>query len=329
MNLSFLLFSGTMIMGTTLAISSSSWIMMWIGLEMNLMSFIPLMKGNNTPHESEASMKYFLTQAMASSILMMAILLTEATSTNSWLSYGMLVSALLMKMGAAPFHLWMPSVMEGLKWSMCLTLMTWQKIAPMIMMSYQIKNNMMTNAVVVASVSVGAIGGLAQTSIRKMFAYSSISHVGWMIMAMMMSSNYWTTYFLLYVSMNMAATVIFSKSETMYLEQVFNMKTKSKMKMMMFISMLSLGGMPPFMGFVPKWIIIQNMIMFQSYLLILIMVMTTLITLYMYMRMMYSSLTFSSQSTSWQNQQDNSVVTYLSMGITLLGIPLITCLNLT
>nr|ANP26549.1 NADH dehydrogenase subunit 2 [Mnais costalis] len=329
MNLSFMLFLCTLVMGTTLSISSESWIMMWIGLEVNLMSFIPMMKMNNTPYESEASMKYFLVQALASSLLMMAILSSEVISMNNIMINTILMGALLMKMGAAPFHFWFPTVMQGLSWVGCLLLMTWQKIAPMIMMSYQLAPSMLMNVIVAMSVVVGAVGGFAQTSIRKMFAYSSISHLGWLIMALMMSINYWMMYFTMYVMMSMATVAMFSKNEAFYLTQVFNMKTNSEIKMMMFIAMLSLGGMPPFTGFVPKWIIIQNMIASQMYMMTTIMVMTTLITLYMYMRLTYSALTFNTQGTYWQNQHPSNILMFMSTGATLMGIPLIACMSLT
>nr|YP_010172665.1 NADH dehydrogenase subunit 2 [Mnais tenuis]QSH89862.1 NADH dehydrogenase subunit 2 [Mnais tenuis] len=329
MNLSSMLFSCTLVLGTTLSISSESWIMMWIGLEVNLMSFIPMMKMNNTPYESEASMKYFLVQALASSLLMMTILASEVVIMNTTMLHSIMMGALLMKMGAAPFHFWFPAVMQGLSWGGCLLLMTWQKIAPMIMMSYQLKPSIMMNMIVTISVITGAVGGIAQTSIRKMFAYSSISHLGWLIMALMMSNNYWMMYFTMYVVMSAATVTIFSKNEAYYLTQVFNMKTEMGIKMMMFITMLSLGGMPPFTGFVPKWIIIQNMISSQMYMMTFIMVMTTLITLYMYMRLTYSALTFNSQGTQWQNQYPGNILMFISTGATLMGIPLIACMNLT
>nr|YP_009114110.1 NADH dehydrogenase subunit 2 [Euphaea yayeyamana]AHC02112.1 NADH dehydrogenase subunit 2 [Euphaea yayeyamana] len=328
MNLSSLLFYTTLIAGTLISISSSSWLIMWIGLEMNLMSFVPIINKDKTPYESEASMKYFLIQAMASMMLLAAVLSAEMMNDiNNWQNL-ILISALLMKMGAAPFHLWFPNVMQGLSWINCFTLMTWQKIAPMVMTSYQLFNNKFINMIIILSVIVGAVGGMNQTSIRKMMAYSSISHIGWMLTAMLMSSSYWMLYFIMYIILNMAVIMIMNKYAMFQLQQIFNTKMETTTKFTMFTGMLSLAGLPPFLGFLPKWMIIQNMIMFQEYLVIMIMVMTTLITLYFYLRMMYSAFTLSNQSGTMLNENKNKTVLMISISISLLGIPLISMINL-
>nr|YP_003875590.1 NADH dehydrogenase subunit 2 [Euphaea formosa]ADM33809.1 NADH dehydrogenase subunit 2 [Euphaea formosa] len=328
MNLSSLLFYTTLITGTLISISSSSWLIMWIGLEMNLMSFVPIINKDKTPYESEASMKYFLIQAMASMMLLAAVLSAEMMNNiNNWQNL-ILISALLMKMGAAPFHLWFPNVMQGLSWINCFILMTWQKIAPMVMTSYQLFNNKFINSIIILSVVVGAVGGMNQTSIRKMMAYSSISHIGWMLTAMLMSGSYWMLYFIMYIMLNMAVIMIMNKYAMFQLQQIFNTKMETTTKFTMFTGMLSLAGLPPFLGFLPKWMIIQNMIMFQEYLVIMIMVMTTLITLYFYLRMMYSAFTLSNQSGTMLNENKNKTVLMISISISLLGIPLISMINL-
>nr|YP_009114136.1 NADH dehydrogenase subunit 2 [Euphaea ornata]AHC02144.1 NADH dehydrogenase subunit 2 [Euphaea ornata] len=328
MNVSFLLLFTTLLTGTLISISSNSWLIMWIGLEMNLMSFIPIIYGNKTPYESEASMKYFLIQAMASMMLLMSVLSAEMmTNINSWQNM-VLISALLMKMGAAPFHLWFPNVMQGLNWINCFILMTWQKIAPMVMASYQLLNNKFINSIIILSVIVGAIGGMNQTSIRKMMAYSSISHIGWLLTALLMSEYYWMTYFIMYTILNMAVIIILNSYTMFQLQQIFNTKMEATAKFTMFTSMLSLAGLPPFLGFLPKWMIIQNMIMFKEYLTILIMIMTTLITLYFYLRMMYSAFSLSNQGSKMLNENKNKMVLMISISISILGIPLITMINM-
>nr|YP_010890409.1 NADH dehydrogenase subunit 2 [Matrona cyanoptera]UZA66666.1 NADH dehydrogenase subunit 2 [Matrona cyanoptera] len=321
MNLSLMLFLFTMIVGTTVSISSSEWIIMWIGLEVNLMSFIPIMKTSKSPYESEASMKYFIVQAMASTLLMMAVLLMEMNTQPMWVI--ILMATLFLKMGAAPFHIWYPGVMQGLSWENCIILMTWQKIAPMIMISYLMVNTLMTSIIVTMCVIVGAVGTMNQTSLRKLMAYSSISHLGWLIMSMLMSNYYWVVYFTLYSTVTIVTVTIFWSMSTFHMSQIMNKKMESKTKIVLFSSILSLGGMPPFMGFIPKWIMIQNMISSENYIMIMIMVMSTLITLYAYLRMSYSAFSLSNESLYWQMPEFNKSVMFLSMAVTLLGIPII------
>nr|QJQ37701.1 NADH dehydrogenase subunit 2 [Matrona basilaris] len=321
MNLSLMLFLFTMIVGTTVSISSSEWIIMWIGLEVNLMSFIPIMKTSSSPYESEASMKYFIVQAMASTLLMMAVLLMEMNTQPMWTIT--LMTALFLKMGAAPFHIWYPGVMQGLSWENCVILMTWQKIAPMIMISYLMVNTLMTSIIVTMCVIAGAVGTMNQTSLRKLMAYSSISHLGWLIMSMLMSNYYWMLYFTLYSTVTIVTVTIFWSMSIFHMSQIMNKKMESKTKIVLFSSILSLGGMPPFTGFIPKWIMIQNMISSENYIMIMIMVMSTLITLYAYLRMSYSAFSLSNEGLYWQMPEFNKSVMFMSMAATLLGIPII------
>nr|YP_009454585.1 NADH dehydrogenase subunit 2 [Atrocalopteryx melli]AUG33607.1 NADH dehydrogenase subunit 2 [Atrocalopteryx melli] len=321
MNLSLMLFLCTMMVGTTMSISSSEWIVMWIGLEVNLMSFIPIMKTSKSPYESEASMKYFIVQAMASTMLMMAVLLLKMNDHPMWVVT--LMTALFMKMGAAPFHIWYPGVMQGISWVNCIILMTWQKIAPMIMISYLMKNNLMTSIIVAMCVIAGAMGTMNQTSLRKLMAYSSISHLGWLIMSMLMSNYYWMLYFMLYSTMTIITVIMFWNMSLFHLPQIMNKKMESKTKIVLFSSILSLGGMPPFTGFAPKWVLIQNMINSENYIMIMIMVMSTLITLYAYLRMTYSAFSLMNQSMYWQMSDLNKSMSFMMMATTLLGIPII------
>nr|QHZ87418.1 NADH dehydrogenase subunit 2 [Platycnemis phyllopoda] len=327
-NLSKLLFLTTLVMGTLITITSKSWVLMWIGLEMNLLSFIPMMSSNKNPYENEAAMKYFITQAMASLILLASVLSSCMFEINYLLINSVLLSSLFTKMGASPFHLWFPMVMQGMTWKNAFILMTWQKIAPMMMMAYQLQNNMLTNFVILMSVIVGAMGGFNQTSLRKLMAYSSIGHLGWLILAMLMGIKYWFIYFTVYTVLIIAVMIILSMNSLFYLPQIFLLKQKSYNKMILFISMLSLGGMPPFLGFLPKWMIIQNNAENENFIMITIMVMVTMITLFYYLRMMYSAFTFYNQTTIWENSSKSLTLMTLSMSISMMGIPIMCYVNL-
>nr|YP_010024735.1 NADH dehydrogenase subunit 2 [Pseudothemis zonata]QOQ35025.1 NADH dehydrogenase subunit 2 [Pseudothemis zonata] len=322
-NLSNFIFLMTLISGTIISISSSSWLGMWIGIEMNLLSFIPLMNKNKTPYETESSMKYFLVQAMASIIFLMGILTSEMNNFSMSIQPSYLIStALLMKMGAAPFHFWFPGVMEGIDWVNCFILMTWQKLAPFILISYKLMNNMIISTIFL-STFIGSIGGLNQNSLRKIMAYSSISHLGWMLSAMLISNNMWLMYFLIYMLLNLAMIFLFHSQDTFYLSQSFFIKYKPLMKFSMMISMMSLAGLPPFLGFLPKWIVIQNLMLNEMYIMTLFMVMTTLLTLYFYMRVMFSSFMFMNQELKWISNENNSSITSISMMLSIAGIPIL------
>nr|UQJ73577.1 NADH dehydrogenase subunit 2 [Diamesa sp. 7XL] len=299
-----LLFFITLMSGTLITISSTSWFGAWMGLEINLLSFIPLMMNTNNLLSSEASLKYFLTQALASSILLFGVIfffMLSNWSNPSLVTYTnlLIASSLLLKSGAAPFHFWFPSVMEGLSWNNSLILMTWQKIAPMILLSYCLNNNFFI-IVIVLSIFIGSLGGLNQTSLRKLMAFSSINHLGWMVAGMMNSENLWMIYFMFYSFLSMAIIFMFNNFKLFNINQMFGLfNSNSIVKFLMFLSLLSLGGLPPFMGFLPKWLIIESLIGMNMFFLLTLMVTFTLITLFFYLRICYAAFLLNHNENNW------------------------------
>nr|YP_010952515.1 NADH dehydrogenase subunit 2 [Sataspes xylocoparis]WMQ52770.1 NADH dehydrogenase subunit 2 [Sataspes xylocoparis] len=292
----FILFFSTMI-----SISSNSWFGCWIGLEINLLSFIPLISISNNLLSSEASLKYFLTQSIASMNFLFSILikmtLMKNFEFNNFISI-MINSSLLMKMGAAPFHFWFPNITEGLSWFNNFILMTWQKITPMILLSYYF-NMYFMYIIIIINVMIGAIGGINQTSLRKMMAFSSINNLGWMIFSIMISENLWMFYFIMYSFLISIMFLFFYNLNMFFINQLFINNMNFMIKMNLLINFLSLGGLPPFIGFLPKWIIINFLMMNKLYLLTFIMVMSSLITIFFYIRIIYSSFLFNYFKMKW------------------------------
>nr|QXG19256.1 NADH dehydrogenase subunit 2 [Drosophila heteroneura] len=325
-NSSKILFTTMMIIGTLITVTSNSWLGAWMGLEINLLSFIPLMSDNNNFKSTEASLKYFLTQALASITLLFAVILLmlknnlNSEINESFISMIML-STLLLKSGAAPFHFWFPNLMEGLTWVNALMLMTWQKIAPLMLISYLNLKNLLVISVIL-SVIVGAIGGLNQTSLRKLMAFSSINHLGWMLSALTISESVWMIYFLFYSFLTVILTFIFNVFKLFHLNQLFSWFFQNKiLKFTLFMNFLSLGGLPPFLGFLPKWIVIQQLTFCNQYFQLLILLTSTLITLFFYLRICYSTFMLNYTENSWMmNSQINNFNMNLYLITTFLSI---------
>nr|URX52994.1 NADH dehydrogenase subunit 2 [Glyptotermes sp. 8 AB-2022a]URX53007.1 NADH dehydrogenase subunit 2 [Glyptotermes sp. 8 AB-2022a] len=313
-----ILLSFTLVGGILISISSNSWLGAWMGLEINLMSFIPLMSSQENIYTTEASLKYFLVQALASSSLLflvvMKTLLNQTILTSNLHSYAMM-TPLLMKMGAAPLHWWFPSVMEGLSWSNCLLLMTVQKSTPMMLTSYLVKMNSPTLFIILLSVTMGALGGMNQTSLRKILTYSSINHTGWMLMAMLGSNKLWLLYFTVYSLLTSTVTFIAKSHNISFVNQSMTMNKSTATKFMLFTTLLSLGGLPPFIGFLPKWVTIQLMITNNMGFMMTVMVVTSLITLYYYLRVCYSSFIILYEEMKWSmwSTTNNKNVLYATM----------------
>nr|QIC19201.1 NADH dehydrogenase subunit 2 [Ocydromia sp. DY-2020] len=300
-NSSKILFILTLMMGTLITVSSNSWLSAWMGLEINLLAFIPLMNDSNNLMSSEACLKYFLTQALASSVMLFAIILNllkfnfyQFNMIFMNFNFMMILLSLLLKSGTAPFHFWFPGVMEGLSWISALILMTWQKIAPIMLMSYIINvynyNNSLFLISIVLSIIIGSLGGLNQTSLKKIMAFSSINHLGWMLTALISSENLWLIYFLFYCFLSINLVFFFYIFKLFHINQLFSLFFKSKIiKFSLFMNLLSLGGLPPFLGFLPKWIIIQTLSFNNQLFLMSLLTVMTLITLFFYLRMCFSA----------------------------------------
>nr|UZT67663.1 NADH dehydrogenase subunit 2 [Attagenus unicolor japonicus]BBE24794.1 NADH dehydrogenase subunit 2 [Attagenus unicolor japonicus] len=287
-----LYFTVAMISGTLITVSSSSWLGMWMGLEINLLSITPLLSSIKNQMESEATMKYFITQAMASAILIMAIIANMQKETIlPMINSTIMNMAILTKMGAAPFHFWFPEVMEGLSWMNGLIMLTWQKIAPMIILMYSYKMIALISMAIVSSMLISGVMGINQTSLRKIMAYSSINHIGWMISSMIMIQSIWIIYLTIYSTITTAVTIIMKTMNTFHMNQLINaMNNKKPLKMLFIMNFLSMGGLPPFIGFFPKWITINFLVNSNFIVMSLMMIVMTLMTLYFYMRITFSAL---------------------------------------
>nr|YP_009271102.1 NADH dehydrogenase subunit 2 [Velarifictorus hemelytrus]ANU83242.1 NADH dehydrogenase subunit 2 [Velarifictorus hemelytrus] len=310
-NPSKLLFMMMLFLGTMISISSNSWPATWMGLEINLMAFIPLMSFKDNMLSTEAAMKYFIIQAMASSLMLTFIIFNFIMPFFNEMIINLIISlTLLLKMGAAPFHMWFPSVMEGLSWMNCFILMTWQKLAPFIILSYLTFNQSIMMFVMLSSIFIGSIGGLNQTSTRKIMAYSSINHIGWMLSAMMMSENMWLIYFWLYIILSSTIILLLNNMSSQHLNQIPLSWKLPITKFILSINLMSMGGLPPFLGFLPKWIIIQNSFYSNMQIPILLMILCTLITLFYYIRMMMTSFMINNIQLKW-NQSSKMYNFYL------------------
>nr|UXW65912.1 NADH dehydrogenase subunit 2 [Vanessa indica] len=290
-----------MFFSTLISISSNSWLGCWIGLEINLLSFIPLISNPNNLLNSEASLKYFLTQSIASINFLFSILLCMLSFKNFFIDnlFSILInSSLLMKMGSVPFHFWFPNIMEGLSWLNCFILMTWQKISPMILISYYMNFNLLF-LIMILNVMIGTISSFNQSSIRKLMAFSSINNLGWMLAALSISENLWLIYLLFYSFFILILCFLFYILNIYYINQLFNFNLNFFIKISILINFLSLGGLPPFLGFFPKWMIINYLLSNNLIIISFIFTMTSLIMLFIYIRILYYSLMFYSIKLKW------------------------------
>nr|WNH19255.1 NADH dehydrogenase subunit 2 [Menidia peninsulae] len=290
-------------LGTTITFASSHWLLAWMGLEMNTLAIIPLMAQHHHPRAVEATTKYFLTQATAAAMLLFA------STTNAWLSgqweiqqishpvpITMITLALALKVGLAPLHAWLPEVLQGLDLTTGLILSTWQKLAPFaLLLQIQPTNSYILIALGLASTLMGGWGGLNQTQLRKILAYSSIAHLGWMILVLQFSPSLTLLTLLTYFIMTFSTFMTFKLNNSTTLNMLATSWSKAPVLTSITpLILLSLGGLPPLTGFMPKWLILQELAKQDLALTATFAALSALLSLYFYLRLTYAmTLTMS------------------------------------
>nr|YP_006303651.2 NADH dehydrogenase subunit 2 [Moolgarda cunnesius]AEK53198.2 NADH dehydrogenase subunit 2 [Moolgarda cunnesius] len=323
--------------GTMITFASSHWMMAWMGLEINTLAIIPLMAQHHHPRAAEATMKYFLIQATAAAMLLFA------SATNAWMSgqweiqqtthnlpMTMIILALALKTGLAPFHMWLPEVLQGLNLTTGLILSTWQKLAPFALL-LQIQPTSPTTLAILGLLStmVGGWGGLNQTQLRKILAYSSIAHLGWMILVLQLAPSLTLLALLTYIVMTFSTFLIFKLNAATTINMLATASSKTPaLAAMAPLALLSLGGLPPLTGFMPKWLILQELTKNELAPTATLAALSALLSLYFYLRLTYAmTLTISPNNligtASWRfTPSQFTLPLTISTSATILLLPL-------
>nr|WAW79934.1 NADH dehydrogenase subunit 2 [Gobiobotia kolleri] len=296
-------------LGTTLTFASSHWLLAWMGLEINTLAIVPLMAQHHHPRAVEATTKYFLIQATAAAMILFA------STTNAWISgewdmnnmsnpiaSAMVMTALALKIGLAPMHFWLPEVLQGLDLLTGLILSTWQKLAPLalIIQTAQAVDPLLLTLLGLMSTLAGGWGGLNQTQLRKILAYSSIAHMGWMMIVLQYAPQLTILALGTYIFMTSAAFLTLKTSSATKINTLaMTWSNSPTLTATTALVLLSLGGLPPLTGFMPKWLILQELTKQNLPITATIMALAALLSLYFYLRLCYAmTLTISPNTTN-------------------------------
>jgi len=256
-----------------------------------------MMLQNKSNQEIEGAIKYFLAQAIGSAVILYSSILLQ-NPVNQFFIQGLLLIALLLKLGAAPCHFWFPSTMTSLSWINCLILCTWQKLGPLILLilpftnSYHLKPLLIITGALNAI--IGGLLGINQTHIRTILAYSSITHIGWIIGSFIINLPIIPIiYFIMYTAIIIPIFIIIHTWKALSFSQIPNIIINSFTMTIIFrITLLSLGGLPPFTGFIPKWLTII-FLSDVNWIILILLLLGRLINLYFYLNLTFSILTLS------------------------------------
>nr|QNH73580.1 NADH dehydrogenase subunit 2 [Cacomantis sepulcralis]WJH18402.1 NADH-ubiquinone oxidoreductase chain 2 [Cacomantis variolosus] len=332
-----LTFTVSLMLGTTITISSNHWMMAWTGLEINTLAIIPLIAKSHHPRAIEAAVKYFLVQAAASTLVLFSST-TNAWATGQWditqmtnqTSCLLLTTAIAIKLGLVPFHFWFPEVLQGSSMTTALLLSTIMKLPPiaiLFLVSNSVNPTLLT-IMAIASAALGGWMGLNQTQTRKILAFSSISHLGWMAIIIIYNPNLTMLNFYAYLIMTATVFLALNTTKALKLSTMMTSWTKTPvLNTTLMLTLLSLAGLPPLTGFMPKWLIIYDLTKQEMTTAATLIAMLSLLGLFFYLRLAYySTITLPPNSTNHMKQwhidktSNISIAMLTSLSVMLLPI---------
>ncbi len=283
------------LLGVMLLISANSLVMVYLGLELiSLSSYTLVAFDRDSKLGSEAAMKYFVLGSMASGMLLygmsmiygatgsldlqqVATAVSNLGSDNYLLIFGLvfLVVGLAFKLGVVPFHMWIPDVYQGAPVATTLFIASVPKMAAFAMAFRLLQTGLgelhtdwsqMIAILAALSIVLGNLAAIAQTNIKRMLAYSTISHMGFVLMGLLpgTASGFGAGmfYVIVYSMMSAAAfgMVILLSARGVEAEKIEDFKglnqRNSWYAAVMAMVMFSMAGVPVFVGFFAKWLVI-------------------------------------------------------------------------
>ena len=311
-------------LGMMIMISAYSFLMVYLGLELLSLSLYAMIAfKRNSVQASEAAMKYFVLGAMASGLLLYGISifygitgtisLTEVSSAVSGqiaqnpiaLGFALtfIVVGLCFKLGAVPFHMWLPDIYQGSPTSVTLFIGTVPKIAGFAMAirllvdgleGLQADWSQMLIALSVASLIVGNVIAIAQTNFKRMLAYSTISHVGFIMLGLLSgtangfaSAMFYTVVYAITSSVAFGVLILLNR-EGHEAEMISDLKGLNHQHpwyaAMMAIALFSMAGVPPTVGFYAKLSVLQSVIQIDIVWIAVLAVLMSVVGLFYYLR---------------------------------------------
>jgi len=307
-------------LGMILMISSYDLIIFYLGLELqSLCLYILASFKRDDERSTEAGLKYFVLSALASGILLYGcsliygftgstnfeIISANLDEANTGAVFGIvfIIVGLAFKVSAVPFHMWTPDVYEGSPTSVTSFFALVPKIAAIsvfIRFMYVPFVNVISQwqtiivFLSIASMILGAVAAIGQSNIKRLMAYSSISHMGYALAGIAAGTNAGIqstiTYLTIYLVMNLGAfgCIFMMKRENIFYENINDLSGLSKNHPMLALSFLiilfSLAGIPPLAGFFAKFYVFMAVIEVKMYALAVIGLVTTVVSAFYYLR---------------------------------------------
>lgn len=311
----------TLVISTILCFLINSWVSIWVILEVNTLSFCCLIKSHSTKKKqvTEARMKYFIIQSISSSILIFSIVSFkfQINLTNLLMFFG--VTALIIKIASSPFHQWFVNILKvSENWNRTL-LITWQKLAPVFLVIYQLK--VLIYPFIVLSVIVGCLSQINKITFIEILGFSSIFNLRWILLAISVNRKLLVVFSIIYWGSVGIVIFIITKSQ---INRVSTENLKITKKFVYFTVMINLAGIPPLAGFLAKWLVFREALKTNIITLVTVLLTIRSINLFIYLRFINLILTKTSLKKQKRYKEAKPSVIKRVIGVNLLPLVIAT-----
>ena len=309
------------VLGMMIMISSNDLIVFYMGLELQSLALYVLATFNRDElKSSEAGLKYFVLSALSSGLLLYGcsliygftgstnfyVIASQLDSDQYALTFGIvfILVGLAFKISAVPFHMWAPDVYEGSPTSVTLFFTMVPKIAALTVfirflyvpfLNLIDQWQMILVFLSIASMVLGAVAAIGQKNLKRLVAYSSISHVGYALAGLATGSNDGiqssVIYITIYIVMNLGlfSCLLMMKRNNVYYEQIDDLSGLSKNHPLLSLSLLiilfSLAGIPPLAGFFAKFYVFKSVLEQSMFFLAIVGLLSTVVAAFYYLRL--------------------------------------------
>lgn len=271
-----------------------NWIYMWVFLEISTISFIfyltLFIKNVRKLDFQEGLVKYFLIQAMASLFLLVSFIWRGGQSfwgLDLTFSSGLFWGVLILKLGLVPFHFWVPPVGRALSYWGLFLLLGWQKLIPLILLFNCLGANLnLMGFCLIISIIWRTMCQYNVLNLKLLLVYSSIAHISWLGVCSFLGAKLALIYYSVYI---IIIFLLFHELNKLNLFYLLDVKYLS-VEFFLLLNLFSLRGLPPFLGFFPKWAILINGALLFSNLFWFVFLAIRVLGFYIYIRIIFPIL---------------------------------------
>lgn len=309
-----------LLISTLLCFFSTSWVIVWVLLEINTLSFCSInfsKPKREFKKTKERIFKYLIVQSIASSILIISSIFKERNRKISVFLITLITLSLITKIAASPLHYWFIRVSKKSSWINNILLFTWQKLIPLYLIIFQLKSILLP-FIIISSI-VGSIFLLNKKSLKEIIALSSVFNLSWILTAILLNFK-----ILLYFSGIYWLSLVFfikdiTKDKGVYLEEI---KNNQRRKFLLFFKSINLAGIPPLIRFLAKWLVFSNLLKVNFMLLPTFLLTLRSINIFIYLRIANKTFIKSTRSKQKNKKQTTNLfeLSFLLLNVYFLQI---------